>query len=77
MASLSRAARDITAGGISSYVHEGDHVLLARVTIPRGVARGTPIEVTADASTELHLVPGTELFLLIKTTAVTLYEDPT
>ncbi|HEX6370576.1 MAG TPA: molybdenum ABC transporter ATP-binding protein [Longimicrobium sp.] len=33
-------------------------------------------EVTADASAELHLVPGTELFLLIKTTAVTLYEDP-
>ncbi|HEX5872094.1 MAG TPA: molybdenum ABC transporter ATP-binding protein [Longimicrobium sp.] len=33
-------------------------------------------EVTADASTELHLVPGTVLFLLIKTTAVTLYEDP-
>jgi molybdate transport system ATP-binding protein len=33
-------------------------------------------EVTADASTELHLVPGTLLFLLIKTTAVTLYEDP-
>jgi molybdate transport system ATP-binding protein len=33
-------------------------------------------EVTADASTELHLVPGTPLFLLIKTTAVTLYEDP-
>jgi molybdate transport system ATP-binding protein len=33
-------------------------------------------EVTADASTELHLAPGTELFLLIKTTAVTLYEDP-
>jgi ABC-type molybdate transport system ATPase subunit len=33
-------------------------------------------EVTADASTELQLVPGTELFLLIKTTAVTLYEDP-
>ncbi|HEY0015694.1 MAG TPA: molybdenum ABC transporter ATP-binding protein [Longimicrobium sp.] len=32
-------------------------------------------EVTADASTELHLVPGTVLYLLIKTTAVTLYED--
>ena len=32
-------------------------------------------EVTADASSELHLVPGTTLFLLIKTTAVTLYED--
>jgi molybdate transport system ATP-binding protein len=34
-------------------------------------------EVTADARAELHVVPGTELFLLIKTTAITLYEDPT
>ena len=33
------------------------------------------VEVTADASAELHLHPGVELFLLIKTTAVTLYED--
>ena len=33
-------------------------------------------EVTADARAELHLVEGTELFLLIKTTAITLYEDP-
>jgi molybdopterin-binding protein len=32
-------------------------------------------EVTADARAELQLVPGTELFLLIKTTAITLYED--
>lgn len=34
------------------------------------------IEVTADARAELHVVIGTELFLLIKTTAITLYEDP-
>ena len=32
-------------------------------------------EVTADARAELQLVPGTELYLLIKTTAITLYED--
>jgi molybdate transport system ATP-binding protein len=32
-------------------------------------------EVTADARAELHLAEGTELFLLIKTTAITLYED--
>ncbi|HEX2207446.1 MAG TPA: molybdenum ABC transporter ATP-binding protein [Longimicrobium sp.] len=43
------------------------------------VSPGAPpvvAEVTADASIELHLAPGTELYLLIKTTAVTLYEDP-
>jgi molybdate transport system ATP-binding protein len=34
------------------------------------------VEVTADARAELHVVVGTELFLLIKTTAITLYEDP-
>jgi molybdate transport system ATP-binding protein len=34
------------------------------------------VEVTADARAELHVVAGTELFLLIKTTAITLYEDP-
>lgn len=42
------------------------------------VADGAPpivAEVTADARTELQLAPGTELFLLIKTTAITLYED--
>lgn len=42
------------------------------------VAAGTPpivAEVTADARAELQLVPGTELYLLIKTTAITLYED--
>ena len=33
------------------------------------------VEVTADARAELDVLPGTELFLLIKTTAITLYED--
>lgn len=32
-------------------------------------------EVTADARAELHLAEGTELFLLIKTSAVTVYAD--
>ncbi|MEO6049320.1 MAG: molybdenum ABC transporter ATP-binding protein [Candidatus Kapaibacterium sp.] len=32
-------------------------------------------EVTADAVTELHGAPGTEIFLIIKTSAITLYED--
>jgi molybdate transport system ATP-binding protein len=42
------------------------------------VAEGAPpivVEVTADARAELQLVPGTVLYLLIKTTAITLYED--
>jgi molybdate transport system ATP-binding protein len=42
------------------------------------VADGAPpivAEVTADARVELQLVPGTVLYLLIKTTAITLYED--
>jgi molybdate transport system ATP-binding protein len=42
------------------------------------VAEGTPplvAEVTADARAELDVLPGTELYLLIKTTAITLYED--
>jgi molybdate transport system ATP-binding protein len=41
------------------------------------VSPGAPplvVEVTADARAELHLREGTELFLLIKTTAITLYE---
>ncbi|HEX6037481.1 molybdenum ABC transporter ATP-binding protein [Longimicrobium sp.] len=43
------------------------------------VADDTPplvIEVTDDARAELQLAPGTALYLLIKTTAITLYEDP-
>lgn len=35
------------------------------------------VEVTDDARAELQLVPGRDLYLLIKTTAITLYEDPT
>lgn len=33
-------------------------------------------EVTADALSDLHVEPGTELFLVVKTSAVTLYESP-
>jgi molybdate transport system ATP-binding protein len=32
-------------------------------------------EVTADAEAELHLAPGVDVYLLIKTSAVTLFED--
>lgn len=40
----------ITAGGISSYVHEGEHILLSRMTVPRTIASGTPIPIVADLS---------------------------
>lgn len=40
----------ISADGISSFVHEGPHVLLARMTIGRSIAAGTPIPVTAKLS---------------------------
>ena len=32
-------------------------------------------EVTADALEELHIEPGTELFLIVKASSITLYED--
>jgi molybdate transport system ATP-binding protein len=49
-----------------------------RLVTARVAADAPPLvaEVTADARAELHLAEGTELFLLIKTTAITLYEDP-
>lgn len=37
----------IGADGISSFVHEGPHVLLARMTLDRSIAAGTPIPVKA------------------------------
>jgi DsbC/DsbD-like thiol-disulfide interchange protein len=40
----------IRADGISSYVHNGDHVLLSRMTISRSAAAGAPIPVTAELS---------------------------
>jgi molybdate transport system ATP-binding protein len=42
------------------------------------VAEGAPplvAEVTADALADLHVAPGTGLYLLVKASAVTLYED--
>lgn len=47
---LHPAPKLISAAGISSYVHEGEHILLSRMTIPRGLAAGTPIPVAAKAS---------------------------
>ena len=40
----------LTADGISSYVHEGEHILLSRMTVPRTLAAGTPIPIAADLS---------------------------
>lgn len=40
----------ISADGISSFVHEGPHVLLSRMSVDRSIASGTPIPVTADLS---------------------------
>jgi DsbC/DsbD-like thiol-disulfide interchange protein len=37
-------------GGISSFVHDGPHVLLSRMTIPRSIAPGTHIPVAAKLS---------------------------
>jgi len=40
----------ISADGISSYVHEGAHVLLARMRIGRGGVPGTPLPIEAKLS---------------------------
>jgi len=48
------------------------HLVSARV------APGAPplvAEVTADALADLHIAPGTDLYLLLKTSAITVYED--
>lgn len=51
----------ISADGISSYVHEGRHILLSRMTIPGSLARGEPIPIEAKLSwaacTETQCVP--------------------
>ena len=40
----------LTADGMSSFVHEGRHVLLSRLTVARSVAPGTAIPITAALS---------------------------
>jgi DsbC/DsbD-like thiol-disulfide interchange protein len=40
----------LTADGMSSFVHEGRHVLLSRLTIARSIAPGTAIPITAALS---------------------------
>jgi molybdate transport system ATP-binding protein len=48
------------------------HLVTARVA---PAAPPLVVEVTADALADLHVGPGTALFLLVKTSAITLYED--
>ena len=40
----------LSADGINSYVHEGPHVLLSRMTVDRSVPSGTPIPIEAKLS---------------------------
>lgn len=67
------SARNAVAARVESVQAVG----ATRLVTARVSADAPPLvaEVTADARAELHVVPGTELFLLIKTTAITLYED--
>ncbi|MEO7634294.1 MAG: protein-disulfide reductase DsbD domain-containing protein, partial [Sphingomicrobium sp.] len=37
----------LKVGGLTSFVHEGPHILLARVSIPRSAARGTNLPLSA------------------------------
>jgi molybdate transport system ATP-binding protein len=63
---------------VPARVEKVQRVGAACLVTARVAADAPPVvaEVTADATAELHLVPGTVLYLLIKTTSVTLYEDP-
>ncbi len=38
----------LVAGGITSFVHEGDTILLQDISVPRGMAEGTPVSLVAD-----------------------------
>ena len=40
----------LSDGGVDSYVHEGEHVLLTWMSVPEALARGTKIPVIADLS---------------------------
>jgi DsbC/DsbD-like thiol-disulfide interchange protein len=40
----------LSAGGVDSYVHEGEHILLSRMSVPASLARGTTIPIVADLS---------------------------
>jgi DsbC/DsbD-like thiol-disulfide interchange protein len=40
----------LTANGVSSFVHDGPHVLLSRMTVSRSISTETPIPIVADLS---------------------------
>lgn len=40
----------LKVSGMTSFVHEGSHVLLARMTVPRSIARGRRIPVRAEVN---------------------------
>lgn len=66
------SARNIIAARVESVQPVGG----LRLITTRIAGDSPPIvaEVTADAVEELHSAPGTELFIIVKTPAVTLYE---
>lgn len=38
----------LVAGGLTSFVHEGDTILLQDISLPRGLGEGDPVRLTAD-----------------------------
>ena len=67
------SARNVIAGRVERVEAVGAWRLISARVAPD--APPLVAEVTADALSELHSTPGTELFLIIKTGAITLYED--
>lgn len=66
------SARNIIAARVESVDAVGGlRLITARVA---GDAPPIVAEVTADAVEELHSAPGTELYIIVKTPAITLYE---
>ncbi|HEX5724185.1 MAG TPA: molybdenum ABC transporter ATP-binding protein [Longimicrobiaceae bacterium] len=77
MLALERPAGLSARNVVPARVEAVQAVGASRLVSARVAGDAPPLvaEVTADALAELHLAPGTELFLLVKASAVTLYED--
>ncbi len=67
------SARNIVPARVESVETVGTWRLISARVAPDAPA--LVAEVTADALAELHCQPGTELFLIVKASSVTLYED--
>jgi molybdate transport system ATP-binding protein len=67
------SARNIIPATVETVESVGTWRLITARTA--GDAPPLVAEVTADALTELHTTPGTTVYLIIKTGAITLYED--